>query len=394
MSKIIIDPERKCVILTFNIGPHLGATRFHSVLSLIREACLEQNRPKGVMVFAVTIIVTSLGHMITLLDLEHYRYLFYPIPEQLLLLRYFVSWALRIVGLACGIGLLCKSNLSRITALYLFLFTALTVSLKHPYQGFKRHAIYLDQLVVKYGNYPARWGGQGIPSFSSVAKVSAIVIRIIDFLFAAAFIFYFTRPKIRKYFTKNSSCGLLEDFLTEKRSLKADVLIPAEFREGKILDVGCGITPTFLLNTKFKRKYGLDLMIENQLPQENIFITKLDLEKEPALPFEDNFFDVVTMLAVFEHLEPGRLIGVLKEIRRILKPKGRFVVTTPCPWSAKLIALMAKLRLIDPKKARGHKRAYGKNAIIRYLNEADFEKSKICFGRFELFLNSWAYADK
>lgn len=355
---------------------------------------MDKYRPKGVTIFAAIIIWTSLAQMITLLDLEHYRYLFYPMPERLLLLRYFISWASRIVGLACGAGLLYKSNLSRVTALYLFLFTALTVSLKHPYLGFERHALYLDQWVMRRAIYPVRWGGYGLPSFYSLAKASAIGARIVDIVFAAAFIFYFTRPKIREYFVKNSSCGLLEDFFARKRSLKADALIPAGLREGKILDVGCGITPAFLLNTKFKHKYGLDLMIDNQLPKENIFITKLDLEKEPVFPFEGNFFDAVTMLAVFEHLEPGRLIGVLKEIRRVLKPKSRFVVTTPCPWSAKLIALMAKLRLIDPEKARGHKGAYARRAIIRYLNEAGFERSKIRFGRFELFLNSWVYADK
>lgn len=355
---------------------------------------MDKYKPKGVTVFAAIIIATSLAHMITLLDFEHYRYLFYPMPERLLLFRYFVSWALRIVGLACGAGLLYKSNLLRITALYLFLFTALTVSLKHPYLGFERHALYLDQWVMRRAIYPVRWGGYGLPSFYSLAKVSAIGARIVDIVFAAAFIFYFTRPKIREYFAKNSSCGLLEDFLAKKRSLKADALIPAGLREGKILDVGCGITPAFLLNTKFRYKYGLDSMIDNQLPKENIFITKLDLEKEPVFPFEGNFFDAVTMLAVFEHLEPGRLIGVLKEIRRVLKPKGRFVVTTPCPWSAKLIALMARLRLINPEKARGHKGAYARRAIIWYLNEAGFERSKIRFGHFELFLNSWVYADK
>ena len=358
------------------------------------EKNLDKYKPRGVTVFAAIIIVTSLAQMMTLLNFEYYRYLFCPMPEWLLLSRYFISWVLRITGLVCGVGLLCKSNLLRRVAIYLFLFTALTVSLKHPYLGFEKHALFLDQWVIRYALYPVRWGGYGLLSFYPWAKISALVARLLDLVFALAFICYFTRPKIREYFVKNSSFGLLEDFLAKKRSLKAEALIPSGLRGGKILDLGCGIPPVFLLNTKFKHKYGLDLIVDEQLSRENIFLIKLDLEKEPRLPFESNFFDVVTMLAVFEHLEPARIIGVLQEIRRVLKPEGRLVITTPCPWSASLIILMAKLRLIDLEKVRGHQGAYGRRVIIRYLNEAGFERSKIRFGFFELFLNSWVYADK
>ena len=48
---------------------------------------------------------------------------------------------------------------------------------------------------------------------------------------------------------------------------------------------------------------------------------------EGRLDFEDNFFDYVTMLAVIEHFHDP--LVVLREIRRVLKPSGRFIFTTP-----------------------------------------------------------------
>ena len=48
----------------------------------------------------------------------------------------------------------------------------------------------------------------------------------------------------------------------------------------------------------------------------------LDLNKEPKLPFEDNFFSVVTLLAVVEHLNPDSMAILFRESHRVLKPGG------------------------------------------------------------------------
>ena len=52
--------------------------------------------------------------------------------------------------------------------------------------------------------------------------------------------------------------GYLEKFLAKKRLQMANKLIPTSFRQGKILDIGCGSYPYFLLNTPFRKKYGID----------------------------------------------------------------------------------------------------------------------------------------
>src|SRR3989338_8068949 len=95
--------------------------------------------------------------------------------------------------------------------------------------------------------------------------------------------------------------GLLEKFLAKKRYTLANKFISGKARDGKILDVGCGQYPYFLINTNFKDKYGIDLHASGSF--NGIKLLKLNAEKD-RFPFKDNSFNVVTMLAVFEHVNP------------------------------------------------------------------------------------------
>lgn len=179
--------------------------------------------------------------------------------------------------------------------------------------------------------------------------------------------------------------GLLESFLAKKRAKMADELIPKKLRNGKILDVGCGTVPFFLINTIFKEKYGIDPSVRlNEF--KGIELRKIGVEKE-NIPFADNFFDVVTMLSVFEHIEPDKLVGVLKEIKRVLKPRGRFILTTPCPWADKILRVMAKLRLVSKEEVAEHNNIYHRYQIASYLAGAGFKRRKMRFGYFEFFMN-------
>lgn len=47
------------------------------------------------------------------------------------------------------------------------------------------------------------------------------------------------------------------------------------------------------------------------------------------LPFEAESFDVVTLWAVLEHLPPDSEIAALREIRRVLRPRGYLAVNVP-----------------------------------------------------------------
>lgn len=69
-----------------------------------------------------------------------------------------------------------------------------------------------------------------------------------------------------------------------------------------LLDVGCGRAAAFLkaISPYIRQGIGVDFKVENSRFN-NIETTQLRLEN--YLPFEDSKFNVVTMLAVLEHIK-------------------------------------------------------------------------------------------
>lgn len=187
--------------------------------------------------------------------------------------------------------------------------------------------------------------------------------------------------------------GLLEPFLARQRAATANKLIPAPLRSGRILDVGCGSFPYFLSHTSFKEKFAID-----QLPplkeHGDIHWYTLNLNERPTLPFEANYFDVVTMLAVAEHLNPASLERLLQEAHRALRPSGRLIITTPAAWSDGLLHAMAKLNLVSAEEINEHVYAYTLPLLGWYFGRAGFEIGRVKFGYFELGLNMWAIAER
>lgn len=192
--------------------------------------------------------------------------------------------------------------------------------------------------------------------------------------------------------------GILEGFLAKQRAGMADALIPASPRKGRILDLGSGTYPFFLTTIQFAEKHGLDKLYraspDNGLAAHNITVQEHDLQAEAVLPFDDQFFDVVTMLAVFEHIAPEHLPAVLSQIHRVLKYGGLFIITTPAPWSHGLLRVMARLSLVSLPEIEEHKACYSAGAISTLLMTGGFLDENIRFGYFELGMNLWLTATK
>ena len=95
----------------------------------------------------------------------------------------------------------------------------------------------------------------------------------------------------------------------------------------KLLEIGCG-RGDFL--NEFRKKnlevYGVDLSNYSQSFLPEINFKKVDLTKD-ALPFEDNFFDVIYSKSLIEHFYyPDTLF---QEAYRVLKPGGKIITLTP-----------------------------------------------------------------
>jgi ubiquinone/menaquinone biosynthesis C-methylase UbiE len=104
-----------------------------------------------------------------------------------------------------------------------------------------------------------------------------------------------------------------------------------KFADGNILDVGCGDGYiTSQISQEFKEVIGIDIS------EQAVRIAKT---KNPKIvftvasciniPFSDNSFDTVVASEIIEHVnyEDGKTL--LKEARRILKPQGKLIISTP-----------------------------------------------------------------
>jgi SAM-dependent methyltransferase len=187
--------------------------------------------------------------------------------------------------------------------------------------------------------------------------------------------------------------GLFEPLLARLRARQADRLIPDRLRSGRILDIGCGTYPYFLSHTFFTDKFAIDrLSPPGNSP--DIQWHSLDLNSAPQLPFVDNFFSAITLLAVVEHLNPASLACIFQEIHRTLIPGGLVIMTTPAAWSDGLLHRMASLRMVSAEEIEEHVYAYTLPLLGWYFGQAGFEMHRVRFGYFELMLNMWASAEK
>lgn len=190
--------------------------------------------------------------------------------------------------------------------------------------------------------------------------------------------------------------GLLEPYLAQMRSRQANRLIPPHLRNGRILDIGCGSFPYFLAHTAFQEKFAVDRLAlkRDDLSQLQIQFHALNLSIDPVLPFEADFFDVVTLLAVVEHLNPTNTALLFSEIYRVLQHEGRVILTTPAAWSDGLLRGMARLNFVSAEEINEHAFSYTLPLIGWHFGQAGFSMHKVKFGYFELMLNMWATAQK
>lgn len=128
------------------------------------------------------------------------------------------------------------------------------------------------------------------------------------------------------------SCGLIG----YGKPLKQKVLKASGFKYGEsLLDVGCG-TATLLMLAKSQhptsRVVGIDpdekILRIARKKIKNGYGLDIELIKAGAeqLPFENGSFDVIVSSLVFHHLPTDIKKRALREIYRVLKPTGRFLL--------------------------------------------------------------------
>lgn len=97
-----------------------------------------------------------------------------------------------------------------------------------------------------------------------------------------------------------------------------------------MLDFGCG---EGLFLSKIKNNsiqlFGCDPN-KKQIKNNRSLYKGIDfkiIEVKSALPYKNNYFDVITISEVLEHVEDER--GVIKELRRVIKKGGSLILSVP-----------------------------------------------------------------
>ncbi len=142
----------------------------------------------------------------------------------------------------------------------------------------------------------------------------------------------------------------LDRLIRDRRIGQAIRVIPSGAR---VLDVGCDDGALFRrLGPALGQGVGLDPALEGPHTGERY---RLEPGTFPAdAPEEPGSFDVITMLAVLEHLSTDEQQAAAEAASRLLRPGGRWVLTVPSPLVDRLLEVMIRLKLLDGMDADAH----------------------------------------
>lgn len=149
----------------------------------------------------------------------------------------------------------------------------------------------------------------------------------------------------------------------------------------KVLDIGPG-DGTF---AKFCQKNDIYLLDQNELTVQtlkkdypNVFLGKI-----PGLPFEKDFFNLIHISHVIEHLSPEQLYEALNDLNRCCKPGGAIVISTPLLWYGFYNDL-------------SHRRPYNPMVLEKYLcreTNDNFSRNNIS-GKYEVERLQYRYIEE
>lgn len=183
--------------------------------------------------------------------------------------------------------------------------------------------------------------------------------------------------------------ALLEPLLRRMR-IRQVLPILRQHPDCSLLDIGCGWEARLLraIEPYVARGVGIDFKAPRIASAKVTTIAAVLTDK---LPFPDADFDVVTLLAVLEHLDYPR--AMVAEIARVLKPRGQVVLTVPSKAAKPVLEFLAyKVGIVSESEIRDHKCYYDKAALEQLFTGSGMRIDRHRY--FQLGMNNFLVATR
>ncbi|MDA1196662.1 MAG: class I SAM-dependent methyltransferase [Nanoarchaeota archaeon] len=183
-------------------------------------------------------------------------------------------------------------------------------------------------------------------------------------------LYSYHESKYDQYSVERPQATYLEKVFSLIRTLSSKKKI------SKALDIGCtdGGFAARLKKAFGFDMYGLDMAEGSIASCKEKGVKGIVHNLEQPMPIEDDTFDLITLCEVIEHIFDTDFL--LSEIKRILKPGGVFIITTPniASLTNRLTMLIGKYPTSAEYRASGsgHIRIYTFSALINQMKEHGF----------------------
>jgi len=183
--------------------------------------------------------------------------------------------------------------------------------------------------------------------------------------------------------------ALFEPLLRRMRLSRVLPTIRAH-RDCRLLDIGCGWEARLLRAVEPYVREGVGIDFKAPV-LDHPKLSTLTLTLEDRLPFEDASFDVVTLLAVLEHLSQPE--AMVREIARVLKPGGQLVLTVPTLAARPVLEFLAfRVGLVSKAEILDHKRYYDRRLLEELFDGTGLRIDRHAY--FQLGMNNFLCATR
>jgi 2-polyprenyl-3-methyl-5-hydroxy-6-metoxy-1,4-benzoquinol methylase len=158
---------------------------------------------------------------------------------------------------------------------------------------------------------------------------------------------------------------------------------PYLFAGSRVLDIGCAEGELFRLVPAIGEGVGVDPDLPQAVP--SFANARLVRGMFPEALTDSRPFDVITLLAVVEHIPAQQLAQLASDCMRFLKPGGHLIITVPSPRVDVILSALRFMRLVHGMALEQH---HGFDPLeVPAIFSAQGLKLKIA-KRFQLGLNN------